>query len=103
MGNVSLAMPAIHPMIGIYSLPAVNHQPEFAAHCVTDVADKAVIEGALAMAWTILAAAGAREAPAAPRGGGGVLPSPPPPGRRPPARARPPAATLARVLRARWQ
>jgi hypothetical protein len=54
MGNISLAMPAIHPMIGINSLPAVNHQPEFAAHCATDVADKAVYDGALAMAWTII-------------------------------------------------
>ena len=27
MGNLSLAMPAIHPGIGIDSLPAVNHQP----------------------------------------------------------------------------
>ena len=52
MGNVSLAMPAIHPAIGIDSLPAVNHQPEFAAHCVTEAADKAIIDGALAMAWT---------------------------------------------------
>lgn len=57
MGNVSLALPAIHPMIGIYSLPAVNHQPEFAAHCVTEVADRAVLDGALAMAWTIIDAA----------------------------------------------
>lgn len=52
MGNVSLAVPAIHPFIGIDSLPAVNHQPEFAAHCVTEAADKAVYDGALAMAWT---------------------------------------------------
>ena len=54
MGNVSLAMPAIHPMIGIDSFPAVNHQPEFAEHCATPVADKAVIEGAIAMAWTAI-------------------------------------------------
>lgn len=52
MGNVSLAMPSIHPAIGIESLPAVNHQPEFAAHCVTPPADKALFDGALAMAWT---------------------------------------------------
>lgn len=52
MGNVSLAIPSIHPMIGIESLPAVNHQPEFTAHCATPVADKAVMDGALAMAWT---------------------------------------------------
>jgi amidohydrolase len=52
MGNVSLAVPSIHPLIGIDSLPAVNHQPEFTAHCVTEVADEAIFEGALAMAWT---------------------------------------------------
>jgi metal-dependent amidase/aminoacylase/carboxypeptidase family protein len=52
MGNVSLALPSIHPSIGIESLPAVNHQPEFAAHCVKPAADKAVFDGALAMAWT---------------------------------------------------
>ena len=54
MGNVSLAMPSIHPMIGIHSLPAVNHQPEFTAHCVTSHADEALADGALAMAWTCI-------------------------------------------------
>ena len=61
MGNVSLAMPSIHPMIGINSLPAVNHQPEFAAHCVTPDADKALIDGALAMAWTCIDLATSRD------------------------------------------
>ena len=54
MGNVSLALPAIHPMIGIDSLPAVNHQPEFTAHCVTEAADKAIFDGSVAMAWTAI-------------------------------------------------
>ncbi len=54
MGNVSLALPAIHPMIGIDCLPAVNHQPEFTAHCVTESADRAVTDGAVAMAWTAI-------------------------------------------------
>ena len=54
MGNVSLALPSIHPMIGINSLPAVNHQPEFAAHCATEAADQAVFDGSLAMAWTAI-------------------------------------------------
>ena len=54
MGNVSLALPAIHPMIGIGSLPATNHQPEFTAHCVTPAGDKAVMDGATAMAWTAI-------------------------------------------------
>jgi amidohydrolase len=52
MGNVSHVLPSIHPYIGIGSLPAVNHQPEFAAHCVTDAADRALLDGGLALAWT---------------------------------------------------
>jgi len=54
MGNISRAMPSIHPMIGINSLPAVNHQPEFAAHCITPDADRALVDGALSMAWTCI-------------------------------------------------
>lgn len=58
MGNVSLALPSIHPFISINSLPAVNHQPEFTAHCVKEEADQAVMDGALAMAWTMIDMAG---------------------------------------------
>lgn len=54
MGNVSLALPSIHPTIGIDALPAVNHQPEFTAKCVTPAADRAVVDGAVAMAWTAI-------------------------------------------------
>jgi amidohydrolase len=54
MGNVSLAIPSIHPMIGVDSFPAVNHQPEFTAACATPVADRAAIDGAVAMAWTTI-------------------------------------------------
>lgn len=57
MGNVSLVFPTIHPIIGVNSLPAVNHQPEFAACCVTEAADRALFDGALAMAWTAIDAA----------------------------------------------
>ncbi|WP_232667811.1 M20 family metallopeptidase [Pseudonocardia sp. TRM90224] len=52
MGNVSQVVPAIHPYIGIGSLPATNHQREFAAHCVGDLADRAMLDGATALAWT---------------------------------------------------
>jgi amidohydrolase len=52
MANVSLAVPTIHPLLAIESDGAVNHQPEFAAACVTHSADTAVRDGALAMAWT---------------------------------------------------
>jgi amidohydrolase len=54
MGNLSRVMPSIHPMIGIDSMPAVNHQKEFAACCITDSAERAVCDGALTMAWTAI-------------------------------------------------
>lgn len=54
MGNVSQRVPSIHPYIGIDSLPAVNHQKEFAAHCITAAADKAVMDAAKAMAFTCI-------------------------------------------------
>jgi len=54
MGNVSLAMPSIHPCVAIDTAGAVNHQPEFAAAAVNASADRAVAEGALAMAWTAI-------------------------------------------------
>jgi amidohydrolase len=54
MGNVSHLVPTIHPMISINSSPGVNHQREFAAHTITPDGDKAIDEGAVAMAWTII-------------------------------------------------
>lgn len=54
MGNVSLAIPSIHPYLGIDSLPASNHQRAFAECCATPPADKAVLDGAIAMAWTAI-------------------------------------------------
>jgi amidohydrolase len=52
MANVSLRIPTIHPLIGIESNGAVNHQPAFAAACVTASADRAVVDGAIALALT---------------------------------------------------
>ncbi len=54
MANVSLALPAIHPMLGLDCLPAVNHQPEFTAAAASPAADRAVRDGAAAMAWTVI-------------------------------------------------
>jgi amidohydrolase len=54
MGNVSLAMPAIHPLLSIDSLPAVNHQADFAAAAISPAANRAVLDGALAMAFTVI-------------------------------------------------
>ena len=52
MANVSLRVPTIHPMLGIDAEGAVNHQHAFAAACVTPSADRAVLDGAVALALT---------------------------------------------------
>ena len=57
MANVSLAIPTIHPMLGLDCYPISNHQPDFAAFCATPTADKAMRDGAVAMAWTAIDAA----------------------------------------------
>src|ERR1035437_7471852 len=58
MANVSLVVPSIHPLLMIPTNGAVNHQPEFSAACVTAAADQAVIDGALALAGTVVGIAG---------------------------------------------
>lgn len=61
MANVSLAIPTIHPSIGLDCGTAVNHQPEFAAWCAQPTGDQAVLDGALAMAWTVIDIATSQE------------------------------------------
>ncbi|MGO4680514.1 M20 family metallopeptidase [Microbacterium sp. 2MCAF23] len=60
MGNVSQLVPAIHPYIGVGSLPYGNHQKEFAAACVGPVAEKALLDAAVLMAWTVIDVVAAR-------------------------------------------
>src|SRR5207248_6409901 len=57
MGNVSQVVPTIHPALAIDSGGAVNHQAEFAVACATESADRAAIDGAVAVAWTAVDAA----------------------------------------------
>ncbi|WP_024805444.1 M20 family metallopeptidase [Nocardia sp. BMG51109] len=54
MGNVSQVVPSIHPYLSIGSLPAVNHQKQFADAAIGPLADDAVRDGATAMAWTAI-------------------------------------------------
>ncbi len=54
MGNVSLVVPTIHPMLGIEPGEAVNHQPEFAAATIQPAGVKAIHDGAVAMGWTVV-------------------------------------------------
>lgn len=57
MGNVSHRLPAIHPMIGLGRDRGVPHQPEFAATAVSPAGDRAVLDGATALAQTVVDAA----------------------------------------------
>ncbi|WP_029371008.1 M20 family metallopeptidase [Mycobacterium sp. UM_WWY] len=54
MGNVTQVMPGIHPVIGIDSGGAAIHQPAFTAAAVGPSADKAVVEGAIMLARTVV-------------------------------------------------
>ncbi|HEX4867617.1 MAG TPA: M20 family metallopeptidase [Acidimicrobiales bacterium] len=53
MGNVSYAVPAIHPMIQAADDGVPIHTPEFATAAAGPQGDRAVLDGALALAWTI--------------------------------------------------
>ena len=57
MGNVSQVIPSIHPGLSLDCFPDANHQPEFAAHAASGAGDRAVLDGALLLAWTAIDAA----------------------------------------------
>ena len=54
MGNVSQAMPAIHPVVGVDAGGASLHQPEFTAVAASPSADEAVIDGSIMLARTVI-------------------------------------------------
>jgi amidohydrolase len=54
MGNVTQVMPGIHPIVGIDAEGSSIHQPGFAAAAAGPSADKAVIEGAVMLARTVV-------------------------------------------------
>ncbi len=51
-GNVSALVPGLHADLAVHSWPVVNHQHEFAAHCVTEAGDRTLLDGAMALALT---------------------------------------------------
>jgi amidohydrolase len=53
MGNVSYLVPAIHPMIAAAPSGMPIHTPDFATHARSPAGDRAVVDGAVAMAWTV--------------------------------------------------
>jgi amidohydrolase len=53
MGNVSYAVPSIHPMIQVAPPGVPIHTPAFAGFAAGPEGDRAVIDGAKALAWTV--------------------------------------------------
>ncbi|MBV8785700.1 MAG: M20 family metallopeptidase [Mycobacterium sp.] len=54
MGNVTHVLPGIHPVIGVDAGGATVHQREFAAAAAGPSADRAVVEGAVMLARTVV-------------------------------------------------
>lgn len=52
MGNITYAMPAIHPALAVLGAQGKPHTRQFAEETASPAADDAVLDGALAMAWT---------------------------------------------------
>ncbi len=57
MGNVTQVMPGIHPVVGVEAGGASVHQPGFATAAASPSGDKAVVEGAIMLARTVVALA----------------------------------------------
>ena len=53
MGNVSYAVPSIHPMIKVAPDDVAIHTPEFAHYAKSPSGDQAVLDGAKIMAMTV--------------------------------------------------
>ena len=54
MGNVSHSVPAIHPMIKAAPEGCAIHTRDFATHAASPLGDQAVLDGAKAMAMTVI-------------------------------------------------
>jgi hypothetical protein len=54
MGNVSYLVPSIHPMVKVADEGVAIHTPAFATFAGSEAGDRAVIDGALAMALTMV-------------------------------------------------
>jgi amidohydrolase len=54
MGNVSYSVPAIHPMIKAAPEGCAIHTRDFAGHAASPLGDQAVLDGAKAMAMTVI-------------------------------------------------
>ena len=54
MGNVSQAVPSIHPMVAIASPEVLIHSPEFASAAASEAGHKGLLDAAKSMAMTVV-------------------------------------------------
>lgn len=54
MGDVSHVVPSIHPLVAVAPPGVSIHTPEFATHARSEAGDRAVVDGAVAMASTVI-------------------------------------------------
>ena len=54
VGNVSLLVPTIHPMVRIAPLDVLPHSPEFAAAAASAEGNRGLLDGAKALAMTVV-------------------------------------------------
>ncbi|MCD9141038.1 M20 family metallopeptidase [Streptomyces albireticuli] len=62
MGNVSHAVPSIHPVLDISGGACGPHEPEFVQAAVSPMGERALLDGAVGMAWTAADFAAAKRA-----------------------------------------
>ncbi|MFF5125409.1 M20 family metallopeptidase [Streptomyces syringium] len=62
MGNVSHVVPSIHPVLDITGGSCGPHEAEFVAAAVSPMGERALLDGAIGMAWTAADFATARRA-----------------------------------------
>ena len=54
MGNVSVLLPSIHPMVAIAPVDVMAHSPEFAEAAASEAGNRGLLDGAKAMAMTVV-------------------------------------------------
>lgn len=54
MGNVSQLVPSIHPIIAVSPTDVAIHTNEFETYSASEFGHQAIIDGAIAMAWTVV-------------------------------------------------
>ncbi|MBE9502194.1 MAG: M20 family metallopeptidase [Dehalococcoidia bacterium] len=54
MGNVSVVVPSIHPMVAIAPVEVLAHSPEFCSAAASETGHRGLIDGAKALAMTVV-------------------------------------------------